>query len=91
MYMLGRNRNVRLAVLALAIVTLLLIFKPPKIPNLHPGNLKPRYGETPKKSNGFRYIDPLIGSVNGGHVFPGASLPFGMQIKFHAPQVPPHI
>ncbi|KAK7189851.1 glycosyl hydrolase family 92 [Paraphaeosphaeria sporulosa] len=26
----------------------------------------------------FEYVDPLIGTVNGGHVFPGATLPFGM-------------
>lgn len=26
----------------------------------------------------FQYIDPLIGTTNGGHVFPGATLPFGM-------------
>lgn len=26
----------------------------------------------------FQYIDPLIGTSNGGHVFPGATLPFGM-------------
>ncbi|KAF4631465.1 hypothetical protein G7Y89_g6666 [Cudoniella acicularis] len=26
----------------------------------------------------FKYIDPLIGTINGGHVFPGATLPFGM-------------
>ena len=26
----------------------------------------------------LNYVDPLIGTVNGGHVFPGASLPFGM-------------
>ncbi|KAF2087807.1 glycoside hydrolase family 92 protein [Saccharata proteae CBS 121410] len=26
----------------------------------------------------LRYVDPLIGTVNGGHVFPGATLPFGM-------------
>ncbi|CAI6297492.1 unnamed protein product [Periconia digitata] len=24
------------------------------------------------------YVDPLIGTINGGHVFAGASLPFGM-------------
>ncbi|KAF1969732.1 hypothetical protein BU23DRAFT_591437 [Bimuria novae-zelandiae CBS 107.79] len=30
-------------------------------------------GKTP-----FEYVDPLIGTVNGGHVFPGATLPFGM-------------
>ncbi|KAF2203924.1 alpha-1,2-mannosidase-like protein [Delitschia confertaspora ATCC 74209] len=26
----------------------------------------------------FDYVDPLIGTTNGGHVFPGATLPFGM-------------
>ncbi|KAF3384297.1 putative secreted glycosidase [Penicillium rolfsii] len=26
----------------------------------------------------LQYIDPLIGSANGGNVFPGASLPYGM-------------
>ncbi|TID25006.1 glycoside hydrolase family 92 protein [Venturia nashicola] len=29
-------------------------------------------------SAGFDYVRPLIGTVNGGHVFPGATLPFGM-------------
>ena len=24
------------------------------------------------------YVDPLIGASNGGNVFPGASLPYGM-------------
>lgn len=26
----------------------------------------------------LHYVDPLIGTTNGGHVFPGATLPFGM-------------
>ncbi|CAD6448943.1 f8725af4-0c55-4998-ad3e-4bdd845f23c6 [Sclerotinia trifoliorum] len=26
----------------------------------------------------FKYVNPLIGTDNGGHVFPGATLPFGM-------------
>ncbi|KAG5949819.1 hypothetical protein E4U53_005733 [Claviceps sorghi] len=26
----------------------------------------------------IQYVDPLIGSANGGNVFPGASLPYGM-------------
>ncbi|KAM3087820.1 hypothetical protein ACMFMG_001890 [Clarireedia jacksonii] len=26
----------------------------------------------------FQYVDPFIGTINGGHVFPGATLPFGM-------------
>ncbi|KAF3009668.1 hypothetical protein E8E13_008166 [Curvularia kusanoi] len=30
-------------------------------------------GKTP-----FDYVNPLIGTTNGGHVFPGATLPFGM-------------
>ncbi|OCL08078.1 glycoside hydrolase family 92 protein [Glonium stellatum] len=30
------------------------------------------------QTEGFDYVDPLIGTVNGGHVFPGATLPFGM-------------
>ncbi|EMC97554.1 glycoside hydrolase family 92 protein [Baudoinia panamericana UAMH 10762] len=29
-------------------------------------------------SNILAFVDPLIGTVNGGHVFPGATLPFGM-------------
>lgn len=28
--------------------------------------------------NILSFVDPLIGTVNGGHVFPGATLPFGM-------------
>ena len=26
----------------------------------------------------LQYVDPLIGASNGGNVFPGASLPYGM-------------
>ncbi|KAI0134702.1 alpha-1,2-mannosidase, putative subfamily [Xylariales sp. AK1849] len=29
-------------------------------------------------SNGYDFVDPLIGTLNGGHVFAGATLPFGM-------------
>ncbi|KAK8065956.1 secreted glycosidase [Apiospora hydei] len=29
----------------------------------------------------LRYVDPLIGTVNGGHVFPGATLPYGKDLK----------
>ncbi|KAF2094599.1 alpha-1,2-mannosidase-like protein [Rhizodiscina lignyota] len=28
--------------------------------------------------SGYSYVNPLIGTISGGHVFPGASLPFGM-------------
>ncbi|ORY19129.1 glycosyl hydrolase family 92-domain-containing protein [Clohesyomyces aquaticus] len=33
---------------------------------------------TNAQKSGFDYVDPLIGTTNGGHVFPGATLPFGM-------------
>ncbi|KAF2702817.1 glycoside hydrolase family 92 protein [Pleomassaria siparia CBS 279.74] len=33
------------------------------------------HGKTPSP---YDYVDPLIGTINGGHVFPGATLPFGM-------------
>ena len=29
-------------------------------------------------TNILRFVDPLIGTINGGHVFAGASLPFSM-------------
>ncbi|EFQ90733.1 hypothetical protein PTT_12610 [Pyrenophora teres f. teres 0-1] len=32
----------------------------------------------PQAKSGFDYVNPLIGTINGGHVFPGATLPFGM-------------
>ncbi|CAN9087652.1 unnamed protein product [Alternaria alternata] len=32
----------------------------------------------PQPRSGFDYVNPLIGTINGGHVFPGATLPFGM-------------
>ncbi|KLU83926.1 hypothetical protein MAPG_02975 [Magnaporthiopsis poae ATCC 64411] len=38
------------------------------------------FGQAPSEPgfDVFDYIDPLIGTTNGGHVFPGATLPFGM-------------
>lgn len=36
------------------------------------------HGQNVRKQSAFDYVDPLIGTVNGGHVFPGATLPFGM-------------
>lgn len=26
----------------------------------------------------LKYVDPLVGTANGGHVFPGATMPYGM-------------
>ena len=37
-----------------------------------------RYGKRANVTSGYDFVDPLIGTVNGGHVFPGATLPFGM-------------
>jgi hypothetical protein len=43
---------------------------------------KPGTQQVFNSTGGFRYVDPFIGSAGGmddaGHVFPGASLPFGM-------------
>ncbi|KAK4230129.1 family 92 putative glycoside hydrolase [Podospora fimiseda] len=36
------------------------------------------YNGNSQKVDILRYVDPLIGTTNGGHVFPGASLPYGM-------------
>ncbi|KAB2581315.1 Six-hairpin glycosidase-like protein [Lasiodiplodia theobromae] len=35
-------------------------------------------GQNTSAYNILDYVDPLIGTVNGGHVFAGATLPFGM-------------
>ncbi|OAX83493.1 hypothetical protein ACJ72_02145 [Emergomyces africanus] len=34
--------------------------------------------EARASKNILDFIDPLIGTINGGHVFPGATLPYGM-------------
>ncbi|KAK0617052.1 alpha-1,2-mannosidase-like protein [Immersiella caudata] len=36
------------------------------------------HGRGTPKIDILRFVDPLIGTANGGHVFPGASLPYGM-------------
>ncbi|KAL1855199.1 hypothetical protein Daus18300_011200 [Diaporthe australafricana] len=41
-----------------------------------PGHAIPQRVTPPRSV--LRYIDPLIGTTNGGHVFPGATLPYGM-------------
>lgn len=38
---------------------------------LHPSNAQ-------NATNILSFVDPLIGTINGGHVFAGASLPFSM-------------
>ena len=37
-----------------------------------------QYGATQSGSNILDFVDPLIGTSMGGHVFAGATLPFGM-------------
>ena len=37
-----------------------------------------KLGKRANTTDGYDFVDPLIGTVNGGHVFPGATLPFGM-------------
>ncbi|EMD67251.1 glycoside hydrolase family 92 protein [Bipolaris sorokiniana ND90Pr] len=39
---------------------------------------KAQQNPPPQVSSGVEYVNPLIGTINGGHVFPGATLPFGM-------------
>ena len=38
---------------------------------IHPSNAQ-------NATNILGFVDPLIGTINGGHVFAGASLPFSM-------------
>lgn len=38
----------------------------------------PLLASTQSGRNILQYVDPLIGTSNGGHVFAGATLPFGM-------------
>ncbi|EPE03537.1 glycoside hydrolase family 92 protein [Ophiostoma piceae UAMH 11346] len=84
--LLGR-RHSRLAILAVAAVSLLLllptarhelgsalwfVFFSPSLPSLYSSSASLGNVDV------IQYINPLIGTVNGGHVFPGASLPYGM-------------
>lgn len=43
-------------------------------------SLVPKFSEprTKPARDVLRYIDPMIGTTNGGHVFPGATMPYGM-------------
>lgn len=36
------------------------------------------YSSAQNSTNILSFVDPLIGTINGGHVFAGASLPFSM-------------
>ncbi|KAK8111432.1 putative secreted glycosidase [Apiospora kogelbergensis] len=79
-----RRRVFVIAVLAFFIWALLPIesFNPPRrlvnsvmmMGGLELGASSPPGG----RESMLKYVDPLIGTVNGGHVFPGATLPYGM-------------
>lgn len=38
----------------------------------------PTFAQNAGSGQPIQFVDPLIGTINGGHVFPGATLPFGM-------------
>ncbi|KAK4100511.1 glycoside hydrolase family 92 protein [Parathielavia hyrcaniae] len=68
------SRILSLALLCIALVLLLL-------PHLRSGLGGPSFvsfGSNPQYDDVLRFVDPLIGTANGGHVFPGATLPYGM-------------
>ncbi|GJC81381.1 putative secreted glycosidase ARB_07629 [Colletotrichum liriopes] len=72
---IGLSRPVRLLVFAVVVVCLFTWWPFSESPGLSrffssKPNLKAQHAI-------LKYVDPLIGTVNGGHVFPGASLPYG--------------
>ncbi|KAI0173550.1 glycoside hydrolase family 92 protein [Hypoxylon sp. FL1284] len=74
---LPRRRRFLLVIPALALLVWALL-PPTKLNSPRPlfSNMKDSPGKSSDKY--LRYVDPLIGTVNGGHVFPGATLPYGM-------------
>ncbi|KAI1310598.1 alpha-1,2-mannosidase-like protein [Xylaria venustula] len=74
---LPRRRRVFAVALFFALVWALLPIEslnPPRRVLL--GVIKALTGKS--DSDVLQFVDPLIGTVNGGHVFPGATLPYGM-------------
>lgn len=79
---LARGRG-RFALLVLVFLVVVLMVPLPGLTstrNLLLGALIPSAASprTTLARSVLRYIDPLIGTSNGGHVFPGASMPYGM-------------
>jgi putative alpha-1,2-mannosidase len=85
---LGRNLPRRSRVLSVALLVAFALWLFPatrlRISGIFPDFLPRPDAGSPGRWPGFpkddvlRYVDPLIGTANGGHVFPGASLPYGM-------------
>lgn len=77
-----RGRS-RLALYLLVFLLVVLLVPLPGLASLRDlvvGAILPSFSEprTTPARHVLRYIDPLIGTTNGGHVFPGATLPYGM-------------
>ncbi|KAF6837704.1 glycosyl hydrolase family 92 protein [Colletotrichum musicola] len=73
---IGLSRPFRLLVLAIVVVFLLFWW-----PSAEGGLFSALFfsnSDLRAQRAILKYIDPLIGTVNGGHVFPGATLPYGM-------------
>ncbi|KAI2625806.1 glycoside hydrolase family 92 protein [Hypoxylon sp. NC1633] len=60
----------------MASLSLLLCFITAALCKSTQQKLSPR--DTNSSLGGYNFVDPLIGTRNGGHVFAGANLPFGM-------------
>ncbi|KAF4780745.1 glycosyl hydrolase family 92 [Colletotrichum scovillei] len=73
---IGLSRPVRLAVFAAVVICLVLWW--PLSGTRGFINLISAKSDFRAQRAVLRYVDPLIGTTNGGHVFPGASLPYGM-------------
>ncbi|KAH9434010.1 hypothetical protein MCOR27_005625 [Pyricularia oryzae] len=83
-------RRVRLLLTLTASLCVLYFFLLPSDPQSFQGVDNKRYPASSRESGNshptgafadgeiLKFVDPLIGTVNGGHVFPGATLPYGM-------------
>ncbi|KKA28861.1 hypothetical protein TD95_000292 [Thielaviopsis punctulata] len=66
-------KPVRLALVVVFLIAAFFLLQPQSFPEtarISAGRLR--------SDDIVRFINPLIGTVNGGHVFPGPSLPYGM-------------
>ncbi|KAI0124094.1 family 92 glycosyl hydrolase [Xylariales sp. AK1849] len=75
-----RRRRRVLRVLLFAVLACLATTLLPTTHSSIPGMLLTSFfgRSSGQKSDILDYIDPLIGTINGGHVFAGATLPYGM-------------
>ncbi|KAL2187253.1 glycoside hydrolase family 92 protein [Thermothelomyces heterothallicus CBS 203.75] len=64
-------------ILALALFCVCLIFMSPEF-NLRVGEIRLPFLRPRPNYDVLDFVNPLIGTANGGHVFPGATLPYGM-------------